>query len=119
MPMMSKVDGGATADLDPDEQLKSYSKLVTRIAGPAVVVTLPAGANAGQFLSLGFCGVIRPLVGLTASINAVLESLREDLAAARDPAPPAPPPAPLRSSREILELLGVHRYLEIEREYET
>ncbi len=115
MPICFLVDGRPIGDIDADGQMEVLARLCAAIDGPVKGVLVPEGYTAKDMAEIGYriLGLTGgPIEAAANALHACLSALRAtgSEAAYRKEHPPAFP-----APRGIMNLLGLKRYLDLER----
>jgi methylisocitrate lyase len=119
MPICFAVDGKSIGSFDADGQMEIYARLARAIDGPVKGVLIPDGYTAKDMAAIGY-----RIMGLSGGpIEAAANALHAALSALRSTGTEATyrkahPPV-VRAPTGIMELLGLERYLEFERQFEA
>jgi 2-methylisocitrate lyase-like PEP mutase family enzyme len=115
MPLLMKVDGTRIETMDPDQQMAWHGRLVDAIDGPVLGIAVPPGHTVDDMRELGYAGVILTLLSLRAAANAIASAYRDAIQLGSAERYLAAQTGEMQGHSEMMELLGLERYQELER----
>lgn len=106
MPVTARVNGRMMHDLDPDEQMETHRRIVSRIEGPVLGMAVVPGRTPQDMLDVGYAIMIQPMLTLMPAVRAMWEAL-----VASSPTQPRKP-GTLATAVDLLTRLDIQSFID-------
>lgn len=111
LPMVRNLDGRPLTSRTPQERMRLYEDLATRIGSPMATLDPPPGFTAQDLFNVGASLVILPLASLEAATNAAADYFEALSSSGSSERYSSAHPARLPANLEMMEALGLAEYL--------